>query len=147
MGKYTDRIREIREIIGADEQAKKLIENVLIKASDYIRQIERMERILAVHSGSYDFQDKFDSADRLRTIKHNALISDLNIANRYLFKEYGDMIPVGGLFVGPVEQFHQREIIGDWAVELVNEMRQEQENQEMKRHRDSGPGSEISARM
>jgi hypothetical protein len=147
MGKYTDRIREIKGIIGGDEQANKFIENVVIKAIDYIRQIERAERILSIHSNSYDFKDKFDSADKLRTIKHNALISDLNIANRYLFKEYGDVIPVGGLFVGPVEQFHQREIIGDWAVELVNEIRHEQVDSEAKRETEVGHHGGSSARL
>ncbi|GEM_PF-1477278 len=148
MGKYTDRIREIKDKVTSDPQALKLIENVLVKATDYIRQIERTERILAIHQGSYDFQDKFANADKLRTIKHNALISDLTIANRYLFKEYGtDEIPEGGLFVGPVEQFHQREVIGDWAVELVTEMRREEHEREMERQRGEGQNMGGSARL
>ncbi len=141
MGKYTERIHQIKEIVGDDQQALKLIESVLTKASDYIRQIDRMERILTIHQGSYDFKEKFDSADKLRTIKHNALISDLTIANRYLFKEYADLIPVGGLFVGPVEQFHEREIIGDWAVELVKEIREEQLEREKERRREGEMGA------
>ena len=49
--------------------------------------------------------------------------------------------------MGPVEQFHQREVIGDWAVELVTEMRREAHEREMERQRGEGQNMGGSARL
>jgi hypothetical protein len=62
-----------------------------------------------------EYRNLLSELDRSRKIKHDALISDLNIINRYLFKKYGKEIPEGGLFFGNVERFYDRETIADWA--------------------------------
>jgi hypothetical protein len=49
---------------------------------------------------------------------HDALISNLNIFNRYLFNNY-ENAPKGGLFSLSPDSINNRYAVGDWAGHLT----------------------------
>lgn len=121
--KALERLQEVKEIVEGDATGERLIERTLEKASEYIGRVSSMERhlTLAKFRGIEGeiLRDLTTRLDRSRRLAHDALISELFTANRYLFRNYADDMPVGGLFTLSPEAIHDRIAVGDWAGHLV----------------------------
>lgn len=120
-----ERVELIKKVIASDGRAMQLVGDVIRCANSYIQSVNTMERSMK----SAQFRMETDQYQRLvmqldqrRRILHDALLSQLNITNRYLFKNFKEEIPVGGLFSHDPSQYHDRAAIGDWAFELINEI-------------------------
>lgn len=73
------------------DQAKKLIDEVLRKIGEYLSVVARMASVKASES-EYEphvYRKKFEEVDQLRRINHNALMSNIDIANRFIQKNFG----------------------------------------------------------
>ena len=115
----------------------RLINDTIEKAERYTERVRGMEqqiKIARFQMETDEYQELVKNLDLQRRLAHEALIDQLKATNKHLFKEYKNEIPVGGVFIGDVERFHDRTVIGDWAGELVRELeefrRQKEEIQE-----------------
>ena len=122
------RIDEIIASVKEDKNALNLIHGVLAKAQNYVDRVFAMETALQTqrpYTEGGELRKLTEDLDGLRSIAHNALISEIQIVNRYLFKTFGpDVIPPGGVYSkDPVHLTSNayRSSIGDWAGELVVE--------------------------
>lgn len=73
------------------EQARQMIRVVLRKTGEYLEIIARMKNLEA-RKEEYEpsaYRKMFMEIDQLRKIKHEALMSDINIANRFMMKNFG----------------------------------------------------------
>jgi hypothetical protein len=120
------RVEIILAAVEDDKKARLVIENVLKSAVSYVEKIFTAETTLSLQQNRLEGEELRLVKERLdgnRRISHNALISDLRIANRYLFKTFGKAIPVGGVYsaepshLADTERF--RSAIGSWAGRLV----------------------------
>lgn len=73
--------------------AKDLIYNVLIKVEEYLKIINRMGS-LKIDKDNVDpetYQEELENIEKIRTINHNALITEINIVNRFLKMNFGNV--------------------------------------------------------
>jgi hypothetical protein len=72
-------------------QSKNLIGDVLKKAEEYLETIRRMYNISIKKDEmeGYDYRKELENADMVRRNSHDALIADINIANRFISKNFG----------------------------------------------------------
>lgn len=72
-------------------QAKGLMNEVLRKTGEYLSVIARMASIKASKSEyeSHVYRKKYEEIDQLRRINHNALMSNIDIVNRFIQKVFG----------------------------------------------------------
>ncbi len=121
------RFEHVREVLklNEDEKGMKLLEELVEKANNYVSSVVKVAippRQLASME-TWELQEKMTALDRSRRISHDALISQLTILNRYLFKNYeaGEEIPIGGIYSLPPDTLtaFDRKAVGDWAGYLV----------------------------
>lgn len=106
-----------------DNYGLECLENTLVSANDYIISFTKMDNLSLVDKFRSDkelFVEKLKELNDRRKKRHNALITNLGILNKYLFKEYGfDEIPLGGLFSLDPTRYYDRDAVGDWAMFLM----------------------------
>jgi len=128
MGEYANegramaRLDEVLSVCGKDEVATSLLEKLLESAERYFQcvvSMERKVRLARFRLEGQDLRDLIQSLDTTRRLAHNTLIDNVAILNRYLFREFGEEIPVGGIFSKDPEAIRDRAVIGDWAGELL----------------------------
>lgn len=120
--KVLSRFNQIIEIIKQDEVAISLLEKLVESAERYFGAVVNMETRLKTARFRMEgdqLRDFIQTLDRNRHQAHEALISNLHIFNRYAIKEYGEKVPVGGLFSKPPEAIRDRIAVADWAGELL----------------------------
>ena len=121
------RLREVRELLVENEDrcGLSLLEELIGHASRYIESVVKMDlpKSLKYRLETWEFQEKLQELDQSRRIKHNSLISQLCILNRYLFKNYsaGEEVPYGGVYSLPLHTLSplDRIAVGDWAGYLI----------------------------
>ncbi len=73
--------------------AKYLIINTLTQADEYIKTVRRVGQTTFAREGNelegQAYREELVRADHERRLKHNALISDLNIVNRFIKQNFG----------------------------------------------------------
>lgn len=73
-------------------QAKSLLRVVLKKVGEYLETIARMDNI-KLKKNEYEpdvYRRMFMEIDQIRKISHEALMSDINIVNRFIMKNFGN---------------------------------------------------------
>lgn len=121
-GNELKRFEEIIDLVDGDEVALRLLEGLLEKAERYFSSVVKMESRLKMERFRLDpdqLRELTENLDQNRHMAHNALLSDLHILNRYLFKEFGKQVPVGGIFSESPEAIRDRAAVGDWAGRLL----------------------------
>ncbi len=119
--KAYDRYVEIEEILEDDKKGLALVHDLVDMAASYIEAVVNMETSIKIIRFRIDDpikqRERIGALDKFRTIKHNALIAQLKIVNRYLFKNYGDDVPIGGIYsLNPMTLSHEdRVAIAEWA--------------------------------
>jgi hypothetical protein len=118
-----DQINELCAQLGDDQNGRKLLLDVMLKAADYVRAVSVMEATLLVSNAEgKEHRDMAALLDRNRSLAHDALIDSLNISCRYLAKHYPE-VPAGGIYPEPTHLLERnRRAIGDWAGKIVNEL-------------------------
>ncbi len=115
------RILNIIKILMNDATGINLIADVLNKTLNYVNAVNILEHYVMLGG---DDQDEIHRLDQRRTLAHNALIDSVNICNRYLFKNYKDAVPPGGVYSD--DPLHlspeNRRAIGNWAGKLVSDV-------------------------
>ena len=118
------RYKTICDIIGEDKDASDLLRSLAHSASDYVSMVVRTE--IAAKMMHYedcenyhfdnlkDRQKLVQSMDESRRIYHEALISNLNIFNRYLRNNFSDS-PTGGIFTLSPSSINNRYAVSEWA--------------------------------
>ncbi len=108
-----------------DKRGLSLVKELAEKCITYINLITSMElniKILRFREASREeYQASITNMDKNKRLAHNALISQLTIVNRYLFKHENlkGKIPVGGIFSLDSNRITDRRVVGDWAFYLV----------------------------
>ncbi len=126
--KEKQRILDVLSVVKKDEKACTLIQQVLESAVEYMAAAFHtetrgaMERARGTEGAEY--RAVMESLDRAQRRKHDVLIDNLRIANRYLMKTVGkDEIPAGGLYTENPWHLSEMELdrraIGDWAGRLI----------------------------
>ncbi len=122
--RYTQILKVLNE--EKDQKGLKFLEDLINKCTEYFRIIAE-QKTLKLREDKFatrkDFAEEYGSLDELRTILHNALISQIKILNRYLFKNYkvNEQIPLGGIYTYNLDSLtnEDRRTIGDWAFSLA----------------------------
>lgn len=125
--KAFDRYQQIVALLTEikDERGLRLVRELVEKCRAYIQVVTQTEthiKILEMRDVSpEDYRASVSNMERNRNMAHNALMSQLIIANRYLFnkKELEGKIPAGGLFSLNTESIRNREAVADWAHYLI----------------------------
>ena len=119
--KAYNRYQQIKEILEEhkDKVGLKLLKELIDKVTGYVSHVVGMAKRIETARFRLD-QERYiqlaTNLDEVRGIKHNALISQLKILNRYLFKTYtAEIIPFGGVYSLDPETINMREVVGDWA--------------------------------
>ncbi len=119
INKARQRRSEIEEILAGDENGLRLLKSLTFSAFDYVdttvnfeayrRKLNDCERFID------DSTETMINLDRDKRNAHEAVISKLNSFNRYLFNNYGDKAPIGGIYsLEPPESIRDRHCVGDW---------------------------------
>jgi hypothetical protein len=120
-----NRYEEILKILNSnsDERGLKLIKELLKKIFNYIENVTRFE--LFIKQKKYkleteckdaeEYRETMQNLDNIRRLSHNALIDQLNIVNRYMFKNYRDETPIGGIYSLDPNSMKDRTAVADWA--------------------------------
>jgi len=117
-----DRFEMIVRIVSDDEIACSLLEKLLSAAERYFCKVFEMEtklKIVRLRVDGDELRELTENLDKNRTYAHEALIADLHIFNRYILKEFGEDIPVGGIFNREPDLIHNRVAVADWAGDLL----------------------------
>jgi len=107
-----------------DKMGLKLLTELINKALNYIETVARVERVMAIQKfraqDEDEYKSEFTRLDQIRHIQHNALIDQLNIVNRYLFRSgLKDSLPFGGIYSLDPSTIENRTIVADWAYYLI----------------------------
>ena len=117
-----DRLEIIIRIINSDEVACSLLEKLLSSAEAYYCKVFEMEAMLKIARLRLEGEELHALTENLgknRHYSHEALISDLHIFNRFIVREYGDDVPVGGIFSMDPDAIYDRIAVADWTGELL----------------------------
>lgn len=117
-----ERLEKVIRLAGEDEVAMSLLDKLLDSAERYFGTVVKMEARLKMARFRMDgdeLRELVQTLDRNRHLAHEALLSNLHILNRYLFKEFGEEMPIGGIFSKDPEAIRDRAAVGDWAGELL----------------------------
>ena len=85
--------------------------------------MERFVRLQeALEQSPEEYQRNIKNFDQRKRISHEALISQLAIVNRYVFKNNNlkGRVPIGGIYSLDPNTIVNRNMVGDWAYYLVN---------------------------
>lgn len=117
-----ERFNEVVKVIAGDEVAVSLLEKLVDSAERYFGNVCKMEARLKMarfRLEGEELRDLTETLDRNRRMAHEALISNLHIFNRYAIREFGEDMPIGGVFSKSPDAIRDRIAIGDWAGELL----------------------------
>ena len=123
-----ERLEMIVRLVQQDEVAVSLLEKLMESAERYFCKVVEMEsrlKVARLRLEDQELRDLTEVLDKTRHLAHEALISSLHIFNRYVLKEFGDDIPVGGLFNKNPEAIRDRIAVADWAGELLSALYKE----------------------
>jgi len=125
-----ERYLRVKEISKEDSNVSSLLESLVGSATRYVCHVANMEAQIKRNSvdsrestPSFYLRERArlrESLDSERRIYHNALISRLSALNRYLFNEFPDEIPAGGIYSLDPESIRDRRYVGTWAGNLVS---------------------------
>ncbi len=120
------RITDILAIAGTDQVATNVIEELFQKSFAYVEAVYSMETALQVRRHRLEGEELREVTERFdhrRRLAHNALIDQIKIVNRYLFRTFGTVeIPAGGIYSRDPRHISDdayRSALGDWAGEVV----------------------------
>lgn len=117
-----ERFEIIVRIISDNEVANTILEKLLNSAESYFCKVFDMEsrlKMARLRLDGEELRDLTEDLNKNRRYAHEALISDLHIFNRYIIKEFGNDVPVGGIFSKDPEAISDRIAVADWAGELL----------------------------
>lgn len=117
-----ERLEIIVRIISSDAVACSLLEKLLSSAEAYFSKVCEMEtrlKITRLRLGGEELHELTETLGKNRHYAHEALISDLHIFNCFIVREYGDDVPVGGIFNKETDAIRDRTAVADWAGELL----------------------------
>ncbi len=120
INKARERRNKIEKILENDEVGLGLLRGLTFSALDYVdttvnfeahrRKLQDSERFI---DNSVEVVAELDFNKR---IAHEALLSKLNSFNRYLFNNYREDAPIGGIYsLEPPESIRDRHCVADWA--------------------------------
>lgn len=104
-----------------DQDGVDFLKSVALSAGRYIEAV--VKRIMKTDSLKLEgyseryVAEEISHLDKIQRIKHNALISDISIFNRYIYTKYLDELKniQGGIFTLDPERINDRNIIATWA--------------------------------
>ncbi|HPJ87024.1 MAG TPA: DUF3232 domain-containing protein [Candidatus Pacearchaeota archaeon] len=122
--KAMERRTQIEKILENDENGLRLLKGLTFSAWDYVNATVNFRAYI---SKLRDFDRCMDdltetmvAMDLNKRTAHEALLSRLNSFNRYLFKEYPDSAPLGGIYsLEPPESIKDRHSVSEWAGHYV----------------------------
>jgi len=95
------------------ETALELIKDIHNYAVDYVAIIGKQGGVNNENNGK-EFREKIKTIDESRQRKHDALIDSINIANRYILKNFKKFKS------SPIKvDTNNRDMVKDWAIRLV----------------------------
>ena len=93
-----------------------LVQEVCNYAIDYVEIIRKQGNLSKDLEGD-QFREVMQKSDEARRRKHNTLIDSINIANRYILKNFESYT------TDPINiDTSNRDIVKDWAIRLVREL-------------------------
>jgi hypothetical protein len=130
--KAFERYNQILEILNKCKSDKKqvyinLINELIKKCIEYIRNVNQIQHLID-HSQyrltAEAYRDSYSELDLSRRLAHNALIDQLTIVNRNLFKdpELKNKIPIGGIYSLNPDSIKDRNFIAQWAAYLISSL-------------------------
>ena len=126
--KAFERYKQIADLLDeiTDKKGLRLVQELVEKCANYVRITEEMEEFIKKHeirdTPIEKYQQYFKSIDERKRLSHNALISQLSIVNRYLFKHpvIENRVPIGGIYSLDPNSIRDRNAVGDWAYYLID---------------------------
>jgi len=109
-----------------DKKGLKLVRELIKYCIDYVQLVNDFEtlgnlRKFRASNNTRAEAEEYVQIDHLRKLKHEALLSQLQIVNRYLFRSEGkEDIPAGGIYSFDPVTIRDRIIVANWAKALVD---------------------------
>lgn len=122
-----ERYKQIENIVKEDEVAENLLNRLTNSATRYVSFVSNMGaqiKRLKFFNIYFEERETIANLDNERKNYHEGLISNLNVMNRYLFKNYKGKIPPGGIYSLSPVSINNRKAIGDWAGYFVLGLRE-----------------------
>lgn len=124
-----DRYEIISNLLENDENGRKLLKALIVSVINYVDIVVKMEEFMdsqrrvneenKFKMDEDEYKEKINSFDSRRRMKHEALISNLNALNRYLFRNYEGVAPIGGIYSLEPSSMKDRNAVSDWAGHLA----------------------------
>ena len=119
------RYQEISDIVEGDETGEKFVSGLVRSVNRYVGSVSEMQAFFRSNSSDsrsqgngYEaekYQERVKELDNLRRSSHEGLISRLHMVNRYLFNQYPEETPRGGIYSLSPNSITDRKAIGEWA--------------------------------
>ena len=125
MSEFKNRVSAILAVTGDDSIAVRVIDSVTASLRRYRDTVINYKRLPVLKERCFDASEVRELTIRLDQQKHTAherLMSDITIANRYLFRTYGRDIPAGGVYTDDplhLRGAKERHAIETWAMKTV----------------------------
>jgi hypothetical protein len=120
------RIQMILHTVEGDTLAVLLIKNVINRCKDFIPDLEAAEETReAEHRRFHESEESrklTECAGSLARLSYDTLIDSIKAVNHYLFRNFGNFIPQGGIYSedpGHLTDSSRRSEIGRWAREVA----------------------------
>ena len=126
--KAFERYKQIVNLLKSIKNKKglALVQELIEKCANYIKITNEMGVFIKVHQSREQdvekYREQYRNIDQRKRLTHEALISQLNIVNRYLFRNKEELgeIPPGGIFSRDPITITNRNAVGDWAKDLID---------------------------
>lgn len=119
------RYKEISDIVEGDDRGEKFLNNLLSSVDRYVSNASNLQAYLKSNGRdsrlegccyeTHKHQERVNELENLRKTSHENLISRLHMFNRYLFNQYPEETPSGGIYTLSRNSIKDRNAIGDWA--------------------------------
>lgn len=126
--KAFERYQQIVDLLNSnnDKKGLKYVQDLVNKCREYVTVVANAERIGKLQrfrsQTSEEEREEYKRLDQLRRIIHNALIAQLKLVNRYIFRDYKEQIPIGGIYSLDPSTIENRTAVGDWAYYLFDSL-------------------------
>jgi len=129
-GEEMARFNTVFNVIKDDDRAKGLLADLVKSCGEYLDVVARFNVFTSQgEREGAEYRSARETLDRLRRVRHEALISNLKIFQRYLRLHYGEdgdiephteqELPASGIYT---ESRTDRNSIGRWAIHLATDL-------------------------
>jgi len=113
-----ERFNKVENLVKEDKVAVGFLDKLVDSAVRYVGVVATMSaQVNATRDSENCFDERglIETLDKERKVYHEGLRSNLDIFNRYLFKNFNGEAPKGGIYSLSSDSIKDRSAVKDWA--------------------------------